>query len=434
MADVLAHVEVRLWGRRVGALVELASGPIVFEYAPDFQRSGLEISPVRLPLHLSGPIRFDDLRRSPAFEGLPGVLADSLPDAFGNRVIRSYFAARGEESRALSPVQRLLYVGERALGALTYHPAIEFPTRPSELEALEIAELVRNARRIIEGSAEVAVPEIYRIGSSAGGMRPKAVVLFNAHTREIRSAFAEPKAGDVPSILKFDGVGDGATTERLGRPMPFNRVEAAYNRMARDAGIDVSEVEVLEDGDHAHLLVRRFDIAADGSRLHQHTLGGLLHVDYNDPGASSYEEYLRSILRLGMPYASLQEGYRRAVFNVLAVNQDDHVKNLSFHMDASGRWQLTPAYDLTFAKGRGWTSRHQMRVRDLTQGIREQHLLEMAEELGVTRPRQIIDRVASAVASWPTHAAEVGVPAEDARRIESVLDARGRELAGEPLG
>jgi serine/threonine-protein kinase HipA len=410
-------------------LVELAGGPVVYEYAPEFTRSGLEISPFHLPLRLTGPVRFDELRGRPAFEGLPGVLADSLPDAFGNKVIRAYFAARGEERRALSAVQRLLYVGERALGALTYHPALDLPGRAGELEALEIAELVRNARRIVEGSPDIALPEIYRIGSSAGGMRPKAVVLFNPDTREIRSAFAEPRPGDVASILKFDGVGDRATTERLGEPMPFNRVEAAYNRMAKEAGIDVSQVDVLHEGGHAHLVVRRFDVTAAGTRLHQHSLGGLLHVDYNDPGASSYEECLRSVLKLGMPYASLAEGYRRAVFNVMAVNQDDHVKNLSFHMDPSGTWRLSPAYDLTFAKGAGWTSRHQMRIQDRTTGVTEAHLLALAAELGVTRPKQILERVASAVASWPTHAAELGVPAADVRRIQDELNQRQRELA-----
>lgn len=428
MADVAVSVEVRLWGRRVGALVELASGPLVFEYAPDFQRSGLEVSPIRLPLSLTGPVRFDELRKSKAFEGLPGVLADSLPDAFGNKVIRAYFASRGEESAAMSPAQRLLYVGERALGALTYHPAMAIPSRPAELIALEIADLVRNARSIVEGRADVAVPEIYRIGSSAGGMRPKAVVLFNPSTREVRSAFAEARPGDVPSILKFDGVGDGATAEKLGEPMPFNRVEAAYQRMAAAAGVDTSHVEILHHEGHAHLIVRRFDVAADGTRLHQHTLGGLLHLDYNDPGTTSYEEYLRCILRLGMPYASLREGYRRAVFNVLAVNQDDHVKNLSFHMDASGVWRLTPAYDLTFAKGHGWTAQHQMRLQHLTTGIREAHLARLAEELGVSRPGQIIERIDAAVASWPTFAAECDVPGVDVRRIQADLEARRREV------
>lgn len=428
MAEVIAQVEIRLWGQRVGALVELQSGPLVFEYAEEFRRSGLEISPLHLPLRLEGPLRFDELRRSRAFDGLPGVLADSLPDAFGNKVIRAYFASRGEEAAAMSPAQRLLYVGERALGALTYHPAREIPVRAAELQALEIADLVRNARRIVEGAPDVAIPEIYRIGSSAGGMRPKAVVLFNPTTREIRSAFAEPVPGDIPSILKFDGVGDGSPTDELGRPLPYNRVEAAYARMARQAGLETSDVQMLEEDGYAHLMIRRFDITPDGGRLHQHTFGGLIHVDYNQPAASSYEEYLRSILELGMPYAALEEGYRRAVFNVLAVNQDDHVKNLSFHMDRSAEWRLTPAYDLTFAKGRGWTAQHQMQLQGLTSGIQSKHLVGLADELSVTRPLRILEQVRDAIGSWPTLAAEFGVPAEDIRRIKGELAGRGREV------
>ena len=430
MPEVAAQVEVRLWGRRVGALVELDTGPIVFEYAPEFGRAGLEISPIRLPLRLRGPLRFDELRNSPAFAGLPGVLADSLPDAFGNKVIRAYFAARGRESAALSPVQRLLYVGERALGALTYHPAEPVPDRAGELQALEIADLVRDARRIIEGTPDVTIPEIYRIGSSAGGMRPKAVVLFNPGTHRIRSGFADASPGDVSAILKFDGVGDGSTPGQLGVPLPFNRIEAAYARMAAGAGIAVTEVQVLEDGGYAHLLIRRFDIASSGERLHQHTFGGLVHVDYNHPGASSYEEYLRAVLELGMPYASLEEGYRRAVFNVLAVNQDDHVKNLSFHMDPLGRWSLTPAYDLTFAKGHGWTAQHQMRVQGRTAGIRLEHLLGLAGDLGISRPQRVIDQVRSAVATWPVHAGELDIGPESVRRIQDELIARDREVFG----
>lgn len=428
MATVAVQVEVRLWGQRVGALVELDDGPLVFEYAAAFRRSGLEISPLHLPLRLEGPVRFDELRARPAFVGLPGVLADSLPDAFGNRVIRAYYAARGEEALAMSPAQRLLYVGDRALGALSYHPAEDIPVRAAELQALEIAELVRDARRIVEGAPDVAVPEIYRIGSSAGGMRPKAVVLFDAARREIRSAYAIPRPQDVPSILKFDGVGDGATTDRLGVPLPFNRVEAAYSLMASEAGIDACDVQVLEQDGYAHLVIPRFDRTPAGERIHQHTLGGLVHVDFNDPGASSYEEYLRAILRLGMPYASLEEGYRRAVFNIVAVNQDDHVKNLSFQMGPDGKWGLTPAYDLTFAKGHGWTSRHQMRLRGLTSGLRAQHLRELAEEFSIRRPDRLLDQVREAVTRWATFAAETAVPDEDIARIGSALRIRDQEL------
>ena len=350
MVEVVAHAEIRLWNATVGAVAELDNGRILFEYADEFRSSGLEISPIHLPLSRRGPIAFDELRRQPAFQGLPGVLADALPDAFGNQVIRAWFAARNEPRRALSPVQRLLYVGERALGALTFLPAEPLPIRPAELESLEVAALVRDARRIVHGTPDVAIPEIYRIGSSAGGMRPKALVRFDPTTRTIRSGNAPAKPGEVPCILKFDGVGDGATVDELGRPQPFNRVEAAYTAMARDAGIDTCTITMLEIDGYAHLCVHRFDVDGD-ERIHQHSFGGLVHVDFNDRGASSYEEYLRAVLRLRMPYAAVEQAYRRMVFNVMAVNQDDHVKNLSFQMRRDGRWQSTPAYDLTFARG-----------------------------------------------------------------------------------
>jgi serine/threonine-protein kinase HipA len=428
VAEVSVFAEIRLWGRTVGGVAELDDGRIVFEYDPAFGRSGLEISPVHLPLSARGPVRFDELMRRRGFQGLPGVLADALPDAFGTTVIRAYYTSRGDVRKAMSPVQHLLYVGERAIGALEFHPAETLPRRVAETEALDVAQLVADARRIIAGEAGVTIPEIYRIGSSAGGMRPKAVVLHNAASGEVRSAFATAQPGDTPCILKFDGVGEAMTAGLLGEPQPFNRVEAAYARMARAAGLDVVDVTILEGDDgHAHLLVPRFDLRG-GTRLHQHTLGGLLHVDYNDPGASSYEEYLRMILRLGMPPASVIEGYRRMLFNVLAVNQDDHVKNLSFHMDANGKWSLTPAYDLTFAKGGGWTATHQMRVADKRADITRADLVGVAETFGIRNPAGIIAQVADAVSQWPHHAAEQGVPAETIRVVGSELETRAAEV------
>ena len=428
VAEVVAQAEVRLWGGMVGAVVELDNRRIIFEYAEAFRGRGLEISPIHLPVSRRGPVAFDELLRSPAFDGLPGVLADALPDAFGNRVIRAWFEARGESDRALSPVQRLLYVGTRALGALTFHPAVDVPVRPAEQESLDIAALVRDARRIIEGDPHVAIPEIYRIGSSAGGMRPKAVVWHNPATGLIRSANAAPAPGDVACILKFDGVSDGATVERLGTPMPYNRIEAAYGKMAVDAGLEMADISVLEDRGHAHLLIRRFDIE-DGTRLHQHTFGGLVHVDYNDIGASSYEEYLRAVLRLGMAYPSLEQAWLRMAFNVLAVNQDDHVKNLSFHMDQAGAWRLAPAYDVTFAKGGRWTRTHQMRVRDKLSGITTADLLAVADAFGLKKPARLLDRIRGVLARWEEYAKEPDVPAEAVRDVRAELDQRARELA-----
>lgn len=429
MADVTAHAELRLWGDTVGAVAELDDGRILFEYAPEFRRAGLEISPIHLPISRQGPQSFPELQRSPAFAGLPGVLADALPDAFGNKVIRAWFAARGEAERALSPVQRLLYVGERAIGALTFHPAARLPFRKRELESLELAELVRDARRIVEGSAELAIPEIYRIGASAGGMRPKAVVRYEPETGVIRSGNAAAKTGDVACILKFDGVGDGASLDSLGRPTAFNRIEAAYTAMARAAGLTTTTITMLDVDGYAHLLVHRFDVEGK-DRIHQHSLGGLLHVDYNEPGASSYEEYLRTILRLGMPYAAVEEGYRRMLFNVLAVNQDDHVKNLSFHLRRDGAWRLAPAYDLTFARGRGFTARHQMRVADKTAEITTQDLLAVGAQFLINKPDALLQQCRDAVARWEEFAAATAVPKDAVAMVRGELDRRTRELAG----
>ncbi|MFH1763949.1 MAG: type II toxin-antitoxin system HipA family toxin [Gemmatimonadota bacterium] len=427
---VYAEAEIRLWGTTVGALVELETGRIIFEYSDDFRRRGLEISPIHLPTRLAGPLSFDALRRLPAFLGLPGVFSDALPDAFGRSVIRAYYETRGESRRAFSPVHQLLYVGERALGALSFHPAEEAPTRPGEQEAMEVQALAHDARRIVQGEVEVAIPEIYRIGSSAGGQRPKAIVLFDPESRTIRSGGAPAGAGEVPCIVKFDGVGGEKGVEALGPPQHFNRVEAAYRDMAVAAGVEMGAIDVLEIEGYVHLLVHRFDIRG-GGRLHQHTFGGMIHVDYNEPGASSYEEYFRTVLRLGMAYDSLRQAFQRMVFNVMAINQDDHVKNLSFHMDPSGRWALTPAYDVTFAYGEGWTRTHQLRIRDRTTGTREAGLVGLARDFGIKKPQRLLERARSAIADWERFAGTYGVPARAVKAIRRALNTRDAEIKGE---
>jgi serine/threonine-protein kinase HipA len=426
---IQAEAEIRLWGITVGALVELESGRIIFEYSEDFRRKGLEISPFHLPINLAGPQSFEELSRLPAFLGLPGVFSDALPDAFGRSVIQAYFEARGQSRRGLSPVQRLLYVGERALGALTFHPAEDIPARPAEREALKVQALAHDARRIVQGKPDIAVPEIYRIGSSAGGQRPKAIVHFDPTSGTIRSGATSMKPGEIPCILKFDGVGSEEDIDGLGPPQHYNRVEAAYRNMAVAAGVEMGRIDVLELDGYAHLLIHRFDVEA-GERLHQHTFGGLVHVDYNDPGTSSYEEYFRTILRLGMTYDSLRQAFQRMVFNVMALNQDDHVKNLSFHMDPSGIWKLTPAYDITFAYGQGWTRAHQLRIRDQMTGIRESDLLELAREFGIKKPERLLDQTRSAIADWEQYADACSVPAGVVKAIRRDLNTRDEDLVG----
>ncbi len=423
MAERVA-ARIVLWGRTVGAVAEEPSGQVVFQYDPGFRRSGLEISPRHLPLSLSAPVSFPELRRLDAFMGLPGVLADGLPDRFGSAVIRQYFTREGTPERADRPIQRLLYVGRRAMGALEFLPALD--VGPAVEEIIELSHLVDEARTVVQGRVDVAIPEMMRMGSSAGGARPKALILWNRSSNEVRSGFAEPRAGDEPWMLKFDGVGELDAPNP--RSQPYTRIEYAYTLMARAAGITTTHVELLPDRRLHHLLVRRFDRTPDG-RLHFHSLGGIDHADYNAPGAYSYEQYLLVCRDLGLPPAELDEAFRRAVFNVVAVNQDDHVKNFGFLMDRDGRWSLAPAFDLTFAKGSGFTRRHQTTLNGKTERITREDLLTLGRSLGVKKDgADVIDGVVDAVANWSHFATKASVPAERVKEIAA--EQRRSGLAG----
>jgi serine/threonine-protein kinase HipA len=414
MADIAAWAEVWLWGTLVGAVAEAEDGQIIFEYDPEFRKRGLEISPLLLPVSRLGPVTFPELHRVEAFEGLPGVLADALPDRFGNAVIKKYFSDRGQPENAMRPVQKLLYIGNRAMGALEFRPPVEV-RRPAERESLDIAELVEQARVVIEGRPDVSIPEMMRVGASAGGARAKALILWNRTANKVRSGFARPRAGDEHWIIKFDGVGE--LGEPDATPKPFNRIESVYSRLARDAGINMPETRLLEENQHGHLLVRRFDRSRK-ERLHLHSLGGLHHIDFNTPGLFSYEQFLRTLLSLELHYPVLEEAYRRSVFNIVAVNQDDHVKNISFLMDKQGTWQLSPAYDLTYARGTGYTRHHQMSLNGKRDGFTRGDLLALGKKMGIKRAgKDIIDEVIGAMSSWDQYAKEAKVPIE---RIEAI--------------
>jgi serine/threonine-protein kinase HipA len=407
---------VRLWGRLVGAVAEDADGQVIFEYDPRFARSGWEISPRHLLLSRQGPVTFPQLRTLDAFQGLPGVLADALPDRFGNAVIKTYFEQRGRPDAALSPVQRLLYIGPRAIGALEFEPPLDVPLGRAAEEALEVRMLVEEARRVIEGRSDVAVPEIMQLGASAGGARAKAVVLWNPKTDEVRSAFAPPKPGDEPWIIKFDGVGEPGHPDP--KPQPFNRTEYAYHLMAREAGIETAEARLLEERRLAHFMSRRFDREISGGRIHFHSLGGLDHADYNAPRSYSYEQYLLVCRELRLAPAALEEAFRRVAFNIVSVNQDDHVKNFAFLMNQEGAWRLSPAYDITFAQGRGYTRTHQMTLNGKAEGFVRADLLKLGAELGLKQGGgSVIDEVCAAVKRWPAFAKKAKVPKE---RIEAI--------------
>lgn len=417
MARVLGLAQVWLWNKFVGAVSEEDDGRITFEYDDAFRRSGLEISPRKLPLHLRGPVSFPELNRIEAFAGLPGVLADALPDRFGNAVIKAYFENKGQPESAMSPVQKLLYMDKRGMGALEFRPAIRGSATARERQSLEIADLVVQARRLIEGRADVAVADIMRVGSSAGGARPKAVILWNRAKGEVRSSFATPKPGDEHWIIKFDGV--GLIEAPNPKPQPYNRIEYVYSLMARDAGIELEETNLLTERNYAHFMVKRFD-RAGMKKLHLHSLGGLDHADYNAPGTYSYEQFLRVILELQLGYPALEQAFRRICFNIMAVNQDDHVKNIAFLMDETGHWRLAPAFDITYARGAGYTRQHQMSLGGKRDAFTSRDLIGLGRKFGIKQDGEpIIEELRAALKNWDRLAREWRVPPERVTTIKS---------------
>jgi serine/threonine-protein kinase HipA len=403
---------VYLWGQEVGAVAEDRQGAIVFEYADAFRQSGLELSPIHLPLALRGPVSFPALQRVQSFAGLPGLLADCLPDAFGNAVIRRYFEQRGTPDAAMRPVQKLLYMGSRAMGALEFRPPLEARTSRDTDDALAIAKLVEEARRVIEGDPSVAVPEMMRLGASAGGARAKALILWNREQARVKSAFAPRQDGDEHWLIKFDGVSAGAGGHELARefkPGPYGRIEYAYSQMARAAGIDMTETWLLREREFAHFMTRRFDRSGD-ARLHMHSLGGMHHADYNVRQVLSYEDYFRTIRLLGMGQPDVDQAYRRMVFNIMARNQDDHVKNIAFLMEPDGKWRLAPAFDVTFAYGGAWAMTHQMTAGGKDDHFTRAELLAIGSAFDVARDgAEIIEQVAASLGAWEGEAKEAGI-------------------------
>jgi serine/threonine-protein kinase HipA len=369
-----------------------------------------------------GIFSFPALSRE-TFRGLPGLLADSLPDRFGNALIGLWLRQRGRDPEDFSPVERLCYIGSRGMGALEFAPPlVRDPKQPVPLEVAELALLAKEilAQRAelsvkLRGGRAEALATIIRVGTSAGGARAKAVVAWNRATDELRSGQTGSSPGFEPWILKFDGVRDQA----LGDPEGYGRIEMAYHRMAVAAGIVMTECRLLEEGSRAHFMTRRFDRDADGNRIHMQSLCALGHYDFNMAGAYGYEHALAAIQRLNLGHESLRQMYRRMVFNVIARNQDDHTRNIAFLMDPQGRWSLAPAFDVIWAfneEGR-WTSRHQMSVNGKQDGFERKDLLAVAGVFGVRNPGEVIEEVGTAVTRWPALAREAGVSAPMIRRI-----------------
>lgn len=418
-------IEVRVWGRTVGAVaLDPLLGVYAFEFDDAWVDSGVELSPLVMPNRKRDPYVFPDLRRD-TFAGLPGLLADSLPDAFGNAVIDAWLANEGIAKGQITTLDRLAYAGTRAMGALTFHPAAAITSGPAT--ALQIADLVVGARAVIAGQVEgaqsttQALHQLIQVGASAGGARAKAIVQFNPDTEQIRSGYADVEPGFGNWLMKLDGVSRAAdgSANALDAPEQFTRIEYAYALMARAAGVTMTECRLLREGSRAHFLTRRFDRLAEGGAVHVQSLCAMNHMDFRFNDSHSYEQYFQVIAALGLGEEAMVEAYRRMVFNVAAVNRDDHTKNLAFLLPRHGAWSLAPAYDITHAYNPDgeWTQRHQMSVNGAFDNIGLADLYAVGDAFNIPGYKAATAAVLAAVAQWPDFAAQADVATAQSEHI-----------------
>lgn len=396
----------------------------VFEYEPSFERLGLNLSPILMPLNPHRSYQFTSISKD-TFMGLPGLLADALPDAYGKALLDRWLATIGRSFA--NPVERLCYQGKRSMGALEFEPAqdtfLEKDTR------IEIDSLVEVAREALNQKSKLdtnlsqdrkeALINIIKVGTSAGGQRAKAVIAYNEKTQEVRSGQIDAPEGFEHWLLKLDGV----TNQELGDPKFYGLIEYAYYLMAKDAGIEMMPCRILPENGRSHFMTKRFDRVGGKGKLHMQTLCGIAHYDYKMLRAYSYEQAFLVMRQLRLPYFQAEEMFRRMIFNVVARNQDDHTKNISFLMDKTGKWRLSPAYDISWSynpEGK-WTSQHQMSINNKWSDFTMDDFLTVASSMNIKSPREIIEKTIDVVAHWPVYAASLGIPKDTIEVINSTL-------------
>lgn len=420
---------VHIWGQRVGAIFwDPASGIGSFEYDNSFLKKGWDLSPVKMPIESGRTIfSFPELRDVNTFKGLPGLLADVLPDKYGNALINAWLSRQGRPSDSMNPVEILCFIGSRGMGALEFEPAT-LKTRNTSTK-IEIGSLIEVAEQILSGrkdfstnlekNDEKALLDILKIGSSAGGARAKAVIAYNKNTKEIRSGQAEAPKGFNHWLIKFDGV----TDKQFGASSGYGRVEMAYYLMAKDAGIEMTECRLLEENGRAHFMTRRFDRISGTGKVHVQSFCAMQHYDFNEVNLYSYEQLFETMRLLGLPYPQAEQLFRRMVFNVMGRNCDDHTKNFAFIMDKQGKWKLSPAFDVCHAyrPGSEWVSQHNLSVNGKRKNINKDDLMEVARQMNVKKANAIIGEVSAVISQWDFYADKVKVDQQLKKAIEKTL-------------
>jgi len=420
----VSQVQVYIWGRYVGAVtLDPGLNFYVFAYDSKYGKSGDELSPIHMPLNDSERIFvFTDLPEA-TYKRLPAMLADALPDDFGNALIDSYMARKGIRSTPITPLDRLAYMGKRSMGALEFRPSRGPKTKKTS--ALEMGELITEARKAIKGSVDsddqalTTLKNIIEVGTSAGGARAKAVIAWNETTQEIRSGQVEVPAGFEHWLLKFDGMGKD---RELGDSEAYGRIEYAYYLMAIKAGINMSKSRLFLENKRAHFMTKRFDRGPKNKKIHMQTLCAINHLDYKKKGTNSYEQLFLVIREMKLGHDTEIETFRRMVFNVMAKNCDDHTKNFSFLLSRGGAWKLSPAYDVTFAHNpkSEWTKQHLMSINGKFKKFTADDLLTLANRFGVGEASSVIEEVRSAIKKWPSFAKKAKVPVKEIDRIKKL--------------
>ena len=418
---MIENAYINIWDKQVGAIHwNQESGVADFEFDPGFFQHKLDVSPLKMPIETArGKIfSFPELAGSSTFKGLPGLLADVLPDRYGNALINAWIARVGRTSGSMNPVEMLCFTGKRGMGALEFEPVV--PKSANQSTKVEIGSLAEVAQQILSGrqlfQAELshdeqkALSDILKIGTSAGGARAKAVIAYNPQTGEVRSGQADAPEGFSQWLLKFDGVDDS----QFGATSGYGRVEMAYYLMAVDCGIEMMECKLIEENGRAHFLTRRFDRLSGNQKLHVQTFCAMMHYDFNDIFSYSYEQLFQTMRMLRLTYPEAEQMYRRMVFNVMAQNCDDHTKNFAFTMNQLGEWKLAPAYDICHAyrPGSSWVSQHVLSINGKRQGITRDDFLEVGRQMNVKKAPAILLQVSEIVSKWNKYAEQTKVEAQ----------------------
>lgn len=424
----MIQAEVYLWGTRIGYVVQENYNSIArFNYDEKFLKSGIEIAPIMMPL-ANRVYSFPNLSVE-TFKGLPGLLADSLPDKFGTKLIERYLSDSGRDISTFSSIEKLCYVGQRGMGALEYVPAnkdIDISNMTVDIDALTklASDILTERKKLRIDRNESVMSQLIKVGTSAGGARAKAVIAWNEETDDIMSGQIEAGKGYGYWLLKFDGIENNKDKGEKADDPEYTRIEYAYYMMAKDAGIDMSECRLYQENGRHHFMTKRFDRdEITGNKIHMQSLGAIAHYDFNEPGAHSYEQATHIMYQLGLKQQEIEKLYRRMVFNVIARNQDDHVKNISFLMDRQGRWSLSPAYDVTYAYDRSnlWLARHQMSINGKTENYNLDDILMSGKQMNISRAKalNIIEEVEGSVSQWKKFSEQAKIREEVFQEIKS---------------